>query len=258
MSQPCPGKCNSRYWKAWSAYRADQAAYDPLDAATSRPEEPDIALVREWGAPVWCAEDTSAIRLALAHLDDLACIYAAAADGHRGQPVTQRVGGTTVALSQSEIHDQLDELTDVITRWEHAYRDLMGWDSAPPRGDLATVQTSCITWLARHLKGILSSDIAADFGSEILAWKPLLAAKAKAGQRTILLEARCPGHGCGRRLLTWTEGTDRVECGNPDCRLIMTKTAYDDEAERQGEEHKRLFHRGRDCDCVLRRVSLFA
>jgi hypothetical protein len=115
-AQACPGNCNSRYWKAWDAYGKATADYDPLDAAQSRPEQPDDSLIREYGEPLWCKEHTSAIRLALAQLDDLAAIYAAAADGQRGQPVAQRVGGTSVALSQSEAHDQLDELTSV-TSW---------------------------------------------------------------------------------------------------------------------------------------------
>ncbi len=253
--QPCPGQCNSRWHKARRAYETDLAAYDPLNPNTSRPEPPDETLVREWGNPVWCTEHTTAIRLALAQLDDLAGIYAAAADGHRGQPVTQRVGGTSVALSQSEAHDQLDELTTVITGWEQAYRDLMGWPSPPPRGDLARVQTSCITWLGRHLDGILASPLAEDFGREILEWKAEIASRAKAGQRTILLEARCPGHGCGQRMLTWTEGTDRVECQNRDCQTIFAKQQYDDMAAEQAGRHRALFHRGRECDCHLRRAA---
>lgn len=254
-AQPCPGNCNSKYWRAWRSYDADLTAYNPLDPAQSRPEQPGDDLVRAHGNPVWCSEHTSAIRLALAQLDDLAGIYAAAADGQRGQPVTQRVGGTSVALSQSEAHDQLDELTSAITSWEQAYRDLNGWDAAPPRGSLARVQTSCINWLMKHLDDILASPLAADFGREVLEWKPQLASRAKAGQRTILLEARCPGHACGQRMLTWTEGTDRVECGNRDCAHIMTKEKYDELAAVQAEQHKQLFHRGRECNCHLRHAS---
>lgn len=255
-SQPCPRPCNRRYWDAWDAYRAAEAGYDPLNPHTSRPEQPDVKF--RYGEPVWCADHTSKIRLQLAQLDDLASIYAQTADGHRDKPVTQRVGGSTVILSQSEIHDQLDELTSILTGWEHRYRDYMGWSSAPPRGDLATVQTSCIAWLSTHLYGILASPIAEDFGRQILEYQPLIAAKAKAGQRTLLLEARCPGHGCGQRMLTWTEGTDRVECGNVNCGLILSKEKYDAIAEYQAAEHKRLFHGGRDCDCHLRRAPVVA
>lgn len=253
--QPCPGNCNSRWHKARRAHDAALAAYDPLDPATSRPEPPDGTLVRAWGAPVWCTDHTAAIALALAQLDDLAAIYAAAADGHRSRPATQRVAGTTVVLSPSEAHDQLDELTSVITGWEHAYRDHAGYDPPPPRGDLARVQTSCVNWLSRHLREILASPLAEDFGREILEWKPLVAARAKAGQRTVLLEARCTGHGCGQRMLTWKEGTDRVECANRECQAIFTKQAYDEIAAAQAERHRKLFHRGRECDCHLRRTA---
>jgi hypothetical protein len=254
--QPCPGKCNSRYWKAWNAYENELARYDPLDPSTSRPEPPGADLVSEWGHPVWCGDHAAAIGLQLAQLDDLAGIYAAAADGHRGQPVTQRVGGTKVALSPSEAHDQLEELTEVVTGLELRYRDLMGWPAPPPRGDLASVQTSCISWLAQHLRGILACPLAEEFGRTVLEWQPAVASRAKAGQRTILLEARCPGRQCGQRMLTWKEGTDRVECANRDCGQILTKTAYDELAAFQADEHRRLFHRGGDCDCHLRRAVL--
>jgi hypothetical protein len=106
----------------------------------------------------------------------------------------------------------------------------------------------------KHLDDILMSQLAADFGREILEWKPEVASRAKAGQRTILLEARCPGHQCGQRMLTWTEGTDRVECQNRDCGQIMSKGAYDELAAVQAEQHRALFHRGRECDCHLRRT----
>jgi hypothetical protein len=128
----------------------------------------------------------------------------------------------------------------------------MGWPSAPPCGDLARVQTSCLAWLGRHLDDILKSELAADFGREILDWWSALASRARAGQRMILLEARCPGHGCGQRMLTWTEGTDRVECGNRDCQSIFTKTAYDELAAAQVEQHKKLFHGGGECNCRAR------
>jgi hypothetical protein len=105
-AQPCPGRCNSTYWRAWSAYQAEDTAYDPLDPSTSRPGPPGDDLVREYGQPVWCAEHSGQIRLALPQLDDLAAILAAAADGHRSHEMTQRVGGTSVVRSQSEVHDQ--------------------------------------------------------------------------------------------------------------------------------------------------------
>jgi hypothetical protein len=253
-AQACPGNCNSRWHKARRAYDAELAGYDPLNPDTSRPEPPDESLIREWGNPVWCSDHASAIGEALAELNELSANLAAAADGQRGQPQTQRVGGTSVVLSQSEIHDQLDDLTSALTGWERAWRDLNGWRSAPRRGSLARVQTSCIDWLCWQLPDILASEIAADFGREVLEWKPALTSRAKAGQRTILLEARCPGHGCGQRLLVWKEGTDRVECQNRDCGTILSKQAYDDLAAVQAEQHKALFHRGRECDCHLRRT----
>lgn len=252
--QPCPGKCNARFHKAWKEYRAALAAYKPLDSAQSRPAEPDLSP-RAWGEPVWCAECTTQIRLHLAQLDDLAAIYAQAGDGHRDQPVTQRVGGVAVILSPSEIHDQLAELTSAITGWENTYRQHMGWDSPPPRGDDATVQTACIAWLSRHLDAILASPLAEETGRGILTWRATIAGRAKAGPRTILLPTRCPGRGCGQRLLTWEEGTNRVECKNPACQKIMTKDDYDAEVERELQAHRNLLHGGRACDCVTYRAE---
>lgn len=252
-AQPCPGNCNSRWRKALAAYQSALAAYNPLDPATSRPEAPDESLIREWGAPVWCAGHTSEIRLHLAQLDDLAAIWAQTADGHRSQPATQRVGGSTVLMSQSDVHDVLEELTSALTGWELAYRRLIGLDEPGPRGDDATVQATCIAWLSRQLPGILASELAEEIGRGILSWRASIAGRAKAGARTFLLEARCQGRGCGQRMLTWTEGTDRVDCGNPDCQRIISKAKYDEEAAYQAQEHKRLFHRGGDCDCATRR-----
>jgi hypothetical protein len=257
-AQPCPGNCNSRWRKALAAYQSAIAAYNPLDPSTSRPEPPDESLIREWGAPVWCGEHTTLITLHLSQLGDLAAIYAQADDGHRTAPVTQRVGGATVVQSPSEIHDTLGELTGALAGWEQSYRTLMGWPAPPPRGDDATVQETTIAWLAYNLRGILASELAEEIGRGILTWRPAIANPAKAGARTILLEARCPGRGCGQRLLTWVEGTDRVECGNIDCGQILSKQQYDTEAGRQAQAHRELYHRGGECNCVLRRASLLA
>jgi hypothetical protein len=254
MSAPCPGTCNSRYHKAWAEYRAALAAYDPLDSATSRPEEPRLTA-REHGSPVWCEECTTRIRLALATLDDLAALWYQAADGHRTAPVTQRIGGMTVVASPSEIRDSLDDLTRALAAWEDEYRRLRNWPAAPPRGDDAPVPTTQIAWLSSHLKEILASALAEAFGKAILSMHPQVAASAKAGQRTIRLEARCTGHGCGQRLLFWEEGTDRVECRNADCGRITTKAEYDAESEYQAQRHRELFHRGRECNCAPRGVS---
>ena len=48
--------------------KAATAAYDPLDAGTSRPEPPDTRF-RAAGSPLWCTDCTARIRRELASLD---------------------------------------------------------------------------------------------------------------------------------------------------------------------------------------------
>jgi hypothetical protein len=234
--QPCPGRsCNGRYWAATDAYRRDLAAYDPLNPETSRPEPPGPDIIWGWGDPVWCSDCQALISLHLAQLDTLAALLAAEADGHRDageQEKGGKRGAGSAPPSPSPAADDLDELARMLAAWEAIYRTLKGWPSPPPRGDLASRETERIAWLSRHLRGILASDIAADFGAEVLQWHRGMARQAKAGVRTLRLPLRCPGRNCGWLTLTWTEGSDRVECGNPDCGLIMSRTEYDAEVER--------------------------
>ena len=227
--QPCPGNCNARYWRAQEAYAAALAAYDPLDPRTSRPDPPD-AEPRSWGEPVWCAEHTAQVRRELASLDDLVPLLLRTADGYESRPRTEKVGGTAEPGSPSPAADTLDELDRLLQLWERGYRELRGWPSPPPRGDDADRRTTSIAWLMSHLAGILSSDYATEFGRDVLGWRRILVHQTKAGARRLTLPLRCPPPaGCGLLTLTWTEGTDRVECANPGCGRIMSRAAYEDE-----------------------------
>jgi len=225
--QACPGPCNSRWREAMDAWRAATAAYDPLDPGTSRPAPPETA---PWpGEPVWCAPCTSRIRLRLAQLDTLAGILSAAADGHRQAPADGRV--TTGSPSPSPAADDINDMYSMLAGWESAWRDHMGWDSGPPKGDLAARETETVNFLSRQLGGILAGPFAADFGREVLQWHQAAAAAAKAGPaRTLPKPLRCPA--CGLLLLIWVEGSDRVDCGNPGCGLIMSYQEYEAEVGR--------------------------
>lgn len=226
--QACPGPCNRRWRDAMDGWRQAMAAYDPLDAAQSRPDTPATA---PWpGEPVWCGACTARIRLRLAQLDTLAGLLAATADGHRQAPPDGHVTGTVGSPSPSQAADDLGEMYSMLTGWESAYRDWQGWDSGPPKGDLAARETETVTFLSRQLGGILASPMAADFGREILQWHQETAAAAKAGVRTLPKPLRCPG--CGLLTLVWTEGEDRVDCANPGCGLIMSYREYESEVER--------------------------
>lgn len=235
--RPCPGPENRRYREAWDAHRQALADYDPLDSAQSRPGPPEI---QPWpGDPVWCPDCAARIGLRLAELDELAGILAATADGLRGDGDTERVSGSAVAPSPSRAGDDLEEMWGMLSGWETIYRDLNGWLSPPPRGELARRETACIDWLRRHLKGILASPVAADFGLEILQWHREGENSAKAGRRTVRKPMRCPSQNCRMLSLFWTEGDKEVHCMNPDCRRVLSLTEYEDEAERQAASLQR-------------------
>lgn len=232
---PCAGPCNRGYREAWDTYHKALAAYDPLDPEQSRPEPPSLP---PWlGEPLWCRECAAKVSLRLAELDELAAMLAMTADGHRASAGTERVSGSSAHSSPSQAADDLDELHSMLRGWEDAYRGLKGWPSPPPRGDLASAETACIAWLARHLRGILACpDIAADFGNEILQWHRDAANRAKAGVRKLTKPMRCPS--CQLLTLTWTEGERDVRCGNlPDCGRVMTLADYEAETERLAAEH---------------------
>lgn len=212
------------------AWRRADAAYDPLDPDQSRPEKPSL---EPWpGDPVWCGTCASRIRLALAELDDLIALLKATADGHRQATAAERVSGTAGGSSPSPALDDEDEAASMLAAWEDEYRRIRGWPSPAPRGELASVETACIAWLGRHLDGILRSPFAADFGREVLQWHRELAGASKAGVRVLRKPLRCPSGSCGMLTLVWEEGSDRVECANPECGLIMSYRQYEAELER--------------------------
>jgi hypothetical protein len=233
----CPGECNQRYRKAWDEYEEAAEAYDPLDATQSRPSIPGL---RCWpGDPVWCGPCKTKITLRLAQLDILAGILAAAADGHRSSGDLERVSGSAEPRSPSQAGDDRDEMFAMLSTWEAIYRTMHGWQSGPPRGELASRETECVNWLQRQLPGILVSVIAADFGLEILQWHRESAGTAKAGVRTRRKPMRCPSPSCRNLTLFWTEGEKNVYCKNPSCGRILSLAEYEAEAERQGGILKR-------------------
>ena len=231
--EACPGPENRRYREAWDTYRQALDSYDPLDSAQSRPDPPEIQP--RPGDPVWCGDCAARISLRLAELDELAGLLAATADGLRGDGEAERVSGSAEPASPSRAADDLDEMWGMLSGWETIYRDLNGWLSPPPRGELARRETACVNWLRRHLKGILASPVAADFGLEILQWHREGEGSAKAGRRTVRKPMRCPSHNCRMLSLFWTEGDKDVHCMNPSCRRILSLREYEEEAERQAD-----------------------
>ena len=233
--EACPGTCNRHYREARATYKQALADYDPLDSSQSRPEPPDVT---PWlGDPVWCGPCGSKVRLNLAQLDDLLALRKANSDGHRTSDAAERVSGNSAdAASPSQAADDEDELTAMLTGWEAAYRDFKKWPSAAPRGELASVETTCIAWLMHHLNGILRSPVAADFGLEVLQWHREFTGSTKAGVRTLRKPMRCPS--CQYLTLTWTEGEQQVTCSNPSCNRILSLTDYEAEVERMAKDEK--------------------
>ncbi len=234
---PCAGPCNRHYREARDAYRQALADYDPLDSAQSRPGPPEVV---PWlGDPYWCGPCASKVRLKLAELDDLIALNKATADGQKQSDAAERVSGSSSeARSPSQACDDEDELASMLFAWERAYRDLRRWPSPPPRGDLASAETTCIAWLMHRLDAILRSPLAADFGLEVLQWHREFTGSAKAGVRTLRKPMRCPS--CQYLTLTWTEGEQQVTCQNPACNRILSLADYDAEVERMAAEGLRV------------------
>lgn len=229
----CPGPCNARWREAGEAWREALALYDPLDSAQSRPQAPDIT---PWGGdPVWCGGCAARISQRLGQLDYAISILRAYADGHRDAPDVPLVAGSTEAMSPSEAGDTAEDLGQMLLGWESAYRKHRGWPAPFHPEDLASWTTECHAWLASHLRGILESPLAEDFGKEILSWHREVTGKAKAGTRKLRKPLRCPG--CSLLTLVWTEGEGSVRCGNADCGRVLTLTEYEAMVEyRAGEK----------------------
>jgi hypothetical protein len=205
-SDHCPGSCNARLRRI---------------TAGNGQVPGDLAAVP--GDPVFCARDAALIRRELAELDDLASIAAAAADGHRGAPERQRVGGTPQAASPSPSADDLDELASMLRGWESAAR---GDDPSPRRGYLATEITTVTAWLTSHFDALITHpDLARDFAAEVREWHRRLAASSKAGTGRHQKGRPCPR--CDRYSLVWAEGDDFVACGTPECGRLMSLDEYE-------------------------------
>lgn len=206
MPEPCIGSCNSR-WRRLT------------EAGEDIPEE----LLPYPGDPVFCQRDSSIIRREVAELDDLASIAAAAADGHRSQPGTQRVSGTARISSPSPAADDLDDLACMLRGWESAAR---GTDPSARRGYLATEITTVVCWLVAHHDAIIGNpDLAPDYAAEVRQWHRRLATSSKAGTGTHQKGRPCPR--CDRYSLWWREGDEYVECQTPSCGRLMSLSDYE-------------------------------
>lgn len=241
----CPGKCNSRprrehddyaralaAWQAemadWGAARDEHRGVEPV-----RPTEPSCRWMA--GAPHWCLSDASAVRSALADLDEQMALRLLAGDGHGSLNLAERVSSSPEPGSPSPAHDDLDELIRWLREWERAYRESQSWPTAPHRGEAAPALTSAVGWLLAHLDAILAHpDHAEGFGIGVLYWHNRLTTAAKTRPRRISKQLRCPQ--CHLATLSQVEGEDRIECRNRDCGgdrggpVVMTVDEYEGRA----------------------------
>lgn len=175
------------------------------------------------GNPIWCGSCTASIRQQLAELDDLACIAAAEADGHRGAGAEARVTGSHESVSLSPITDDLDELDRWLRDWRAAY---LGEETMVRRGGLADAITTGVSWLLARVDRLLARrDIAVPFGEETTAWHARLARFGKADVRVLRKPLRCPN--CSRLTLEWREGDDKVSCRMGDCGRVLLLQEYE-------------------------------
>lgn len=256
MSEPlvCIGSCNRawrraqveyeeakrRYPDLLAQYEADVAAamklegaaYDHVVARIIRPEPPEKpTLTPHLGEPIWCSRCMARIRSALNELDDLAGVWQAMADGHRGVSEKDRVSGSSEGATPSPIADALDELYGDLRDIEDNYRE---WHpelgDTPYRGGRGAFARSMVVgWLTAHIDGILAEKGASDAGEMILRWHARIQAAAKAKPEMVRKAAPCPR--CQQRSLVLEVDRDLVRCSNEDCNRVMSREDYDDLAD---------------------------
>jgi hypothetical protein len=207
----CPGVCNAAFRRAEKA-RAEHGAEHDL-----KPQP---------GAPVWCRRCATIVRVCLHELDDLAAILEAEAAGKRGQ-AGDRVSGSAGSPSPAPKVDDAEEIVATLEGWESAWRDRHGWPQKPLRGRSGTRSIGCVSWLARHLDGILADpDMAPDFGTEVLRLHRMAQRASSTSPDMVRKPLPCPR--CDRRSLIAKGGAKHIECEAEGCGRLLTLDEYDE------------------------------
>ena len=131
-------RCNFRWRAAMDAWRQAMAAYDPLDAGhQSRPEPP---VSRHHGPvnPSGAASARPGSGSASPSSTPSPASSPPPPTGTGRPPPTAAPPVRPGSPSPSRAADDLDDMYSMLTGWESAYRDWHGWDSGPPKGDLAS------------------------------------------------------------------------------------------------------------------------
>ena len=179
------------------------------------------------GEPIWCRPCHTRIRRQLAALDTLIPLIEHGADGYGEATESTGIRGRAAhAPSPSPAGDDVFELEETLREWEHIYRRVKGWPSAERHGYQAQVTTEIVTWLGRHLNGILESDFAVEFGEEVARAHRELTVRSKAGTGRHIKPLPCPW--CEYKTLVWYEGDSYIRCDNPQCRCRLKLQEYDD------------------------------
>lgn len=226
-AQPCPGPCNAAWRKAEVLYQLALDVHEKRLAAGLPSEEPVPHDVRpEPGAPVWCRRCASIVRACLHELDDLTAILEAEVAGRRGQADGPKVSGSASSPSPAPKADDVDEIVTTLEEWEQAWRERRGWPARPLRGRSAPRSIGCVSWLARHLDGILADpDVAPDFGLELLRLHRAATRATATHPDKVRKPLPCPR--CDRKTLVHEGGARHVACEAEGCGRLLTLDEYD-------------------------------
>lgn len=254
----CVG-CNRDWWRAIHAYcgrhRGTLAGLrnDTIDGRTSMAIDPETVAAPGcyavnveaatalsqvvdrpiWGNPFWCGKCASRIRSSLIELEhQYAQLGLVLVPGGTGTD-TGKVSGSREARSPSPIVDAQDDVYRLVLAWEDAYRELRGFTHRIGRGGHAATVAISVGWLNAHLDDLLLSELAVDFGHEILAANRRLGEMLRAGADQIRKRLPCPR--CQLYSLVQEVGAEYVACRNPGCGRLMTDDEYEAYVEEQRE-----------------------
>ncbi|WP_433364119.1 hypothetical protein [Streptosporangium sp. CA-115845] len=237
----CIGRCNASQRRRTEEYTRNLAAWQTEMTAWANTTNDDcgpepvcpIEPTLRWtaGTPIWCLEDSAAIRASLLDLDQQMALRLMNADGYGSISLEERVSSSPEPNSPSPAHDQLDDLVRWLRGWQTDYWKSQGLTVPPYRGESAPALMAVVSLLSAQLDGILAHpEYAEDFGVGVLWWHNQISAAAKTRPRRISKQLRCPQ--CRLATLSQIEGEDRIECRNRDCGasrggpMVMTVDEY--------------------------------
>lgn len=227
----CPGPCNN----AWRRAENNRTQYGT-----------EHDLTATWGEPTHCTHCTDRTRQRLTELPRLVtAIHLEAVQGSRGGPKAGTIGRIAGGIPMwpgqpSRI------LTDLIigglTELEDDIRQLRGLSARPARNAESASLNNAVRFLTAHLDWALTHHPAAaeihehgsgNPASQINGWhRTALRFTKQDEQRDIHRLAPCPRcHGPylieSRDMRLAADDQAYIECRDPDCRRVMTRSEYD-------------------------------